>query len=429
MFLAINLHFATSLNTTVGKKDQSAYLHDAKQMARTNYAFTTDRNRMPLYLFLQSLIYREGMTRERYFYNGKMLNSAIAIAAVGSMYLVARAFLPVLASVNFALIVALTALAWKAAFVQAEVTYYLLFFCAFALCARLLVRPTWRGAALAGVVTGLAHLTKASVTPLVVLFVLVAGARALWLTFAQPQAAGAGGAPLGRDRAWKPWATGALVVVVFLATVFPYILTSKRVFGHWFYNVNTRFYFWCDSWAQAEAATKAHGDRVGWPTMPADQIPGPAKYLREHTPRQIAARFAHGFEEVWEALRDEGRVTFLILYLIGLGVFAFLNPAGVRAAFSPGGQGFLILFAVLYLLGYAVLSAFYAKIVEPDRFVIAHFAPLMLSLSVAIQHLSNAPRSDATASRPTAGLFHRVVLAVVAIVVIITAFTYREADL
>ena len=65
----------------------------------------------------------------------------------------------------------------------------------------------------------------------------------------------------------------ALLVVsaVFLAVLSPYLRTNKRVFGHYFYNVNTTFYMWYDDWPQASVGTIKHGDGVGWPAMPADE--------------------------------------------------------------------------------------------------------------------------------------------------------------
>ena len=47
-------------------------------------------------------------------------------------------------------------------------------------------------------------------------------------------------------------AVTALVGVVFLATVSPYLHTSKERFGRWFYNVNTSIYMWADSWDEVK---------------------------------------------------------------------------------------------------------------------------------------------------------------------------------
>ena len=90
----------------------------------------------------------------------------------------------------------------------------------------------------------------------------------------------------------------AALVLCFLAVLWPYLSTSKRVFGQYFYNVNSTFYMWYDEWGDAIKGTRAHGDRVGWPRLPADRIPGPAKYWREHSLQEIGARLAGGFRQM-----------------------------------------------------------------------------------------------------------------------------------
>ena len=35
----------------------------------------------------------------------------------------------------------------------------------------------------------------------------------------------------------------------------PYLSTSKRVFGQYFYNVNSTFYMWYDDWPHASVGT------------------------------------------------------------------------------------------------------------------------------------------------------------------------------
>ena len=78
--------------------------------------------------------------------------------------------------------------------------------------------------------------------------------------------------------------------MAFLVVLSPYLLNSKRVFGHFFYNVNSTFYVWYDDWPAASQGTYRHGDGVGWPKMPAGEIPSMGKYLRGHSAGQIAAR-------------------------------------------------------------------------------------------------------------------------------------------
>jgi hypothetical protein len=53
-----------SLSATLG--DQSAYLGYARHLYESNYTVVEDRNRMPVYPFLLSFIYRPGMTETEF---------------------------------------------------------------------------------------------------------------------------------------------------------------------------------------------------------------------------------------------------------------------------------------------------------------------------------------------------------------------------
>src|SRR5204862_4619745 len=85
---------------------------------------------------------------------------------------------------------------------------------------------------------------------------------------------------------------GQLVLVLgaFGLIVFPYERTSKRLYGHYFFNVNSAYYMWCDSWPEALAFTEAW--RAG--KVAPDQAPSPSKYWREHSLAQIIERLARG---------------------------------------------------------------------------------------------------------------------------------------
>ena len=90
-------------------------------------------------------------------------------------------------------------------------------------------------------------------------------------------------------------------ILVFLLLLSPYLIESKAKYGAYFYNVNTTFYIWYDSWDEAKAGTLAAGDHLGWPDLPDEEIPSLQKYLDEHSAVEILHRFrdgvAHHLEE------------------------------------------------------------------------------------------------------------------------------------
>lgn len=281
----------TLVNTDMTATDQSAYMEYARDMAESNYRVVGGRNRMPVYPFVQSLFYRPGMSDDAFFAVGKYVNLVLSLLLLVGLAVIFARYLPWLETLTLLLITAFTLFIFKAGFFQTELLFYFINFCLFLLMLRLLQRNSWQLAILTGVVAGIAHLTKASILPGVALFLGFAGLKWGWAALQNRRSVGIAGLPKVLPSHLLPV---ALVGVCFLITVYPYISTSKRVFGHYFYNVNSTFYMWYDSWEEAKQGTRAHGDRVGWPDMPPEAIPSLSKYLREHTNEQIVNRFVDG---------------------------------------------------------------------------------------------------------------------------------------
>lgn len=73
-----------------------------------------------------------------------------------------------------------------------------------------------------------------------------------------------------------------------------YINYNKQIF----YNVNSTFYVWYDTWEEVENGTKLYGDRVGWPKMPEEEIPSFSKYVESHSLKDIINRFTKGYTNI-----------------------------------------------------------------------------------------------------------------------------------
>ena len=173
-----------------------------------------------------------------------------------------------------------------------------------------------------------------------------------------------------------------VVVAMFLAVLSPYLVNSKQAFGAYFYNVNTTFYAWYDNWAQASVGTRVHGDGVGWPDMPADQIPSAAKYWRSHTFAQIASRVGGGFTDMAvRSYRSYGYLKYVAWYLAMLAI-VILADTSVFIALVRRNRA-LAAFLGLYAISHLVLIAFYEPIsgTGTTRFLIAHLTPFFYAAS------------------------------------------------
>lgn len=372
------------VNTDPSRTDQSAYMQVAEQLKTSNYTALTDRNQMPVYLFLLSLLYEPGLSDDTFFARGKLLNVGLSLLILPILFLIFRRYLPLFTAVNLILIHTFTLYMFKAPFVQTELLFYLLSFVTYLLMCHLLWQPesrnVWRTAVFTGIILGVAHLTKASVLPGLMLFVGTAILRALWGWVRKR--------PWQRPspQFWQQLAIPALVVLFFLLTIWPYIQNSKERFGHYFYNVNSTFYIWYNHWDEAEAGTKAYGDRVGWPTLPAEEIPSAAKYLAEHTPGQIFSRFFDGLLVIFiTTTNGYGYITYFALLFGTVLTLVLVNRQRTWAILKQ--FPFVSLFVASFFGSYLLLYAWYWPISSGNRFVLALFSPAMFTLAFILHHL------------------------------------------
>jgi hypothetical protein len=273
---------------------------------------------------------------------------------------------------------AFTVFIYRAPWVQAELLYYTLSFLTFLMLLELILRPRLWLAVLAGLTAAAAHLTKAALLPGLALVLAVMLVLAVWRL-------------IGRREA-RALVCTALVAVAFLAAVYPYISTSKKLFGRWFYNVNTTFYMWYDTHEQVMTGTRVHGDRQGWPDLPPQEIP--SMFL------------------LWAAFA---------LFALVLSEFGAIAAAsrGPRPARSWKGENVAaVVFGGGWIAGYLILVA-WVSATNPGitRLSLQVFLPLMFAL------IWLASRGDAVAQRlgiagrriSLSGIFCLVALAVLCV--------------
>ena len=378
----------TQVNTNMDSIDQSAYMTYTRSLAESKYTYIGGRNRMPVYPFLQSLFYNPDLTDEAFFIQGKTINLVLSLGLLVGLALIFHHFLPDLHALNQLLIVAFTVFIFKAGYFQVELLFYFLNFCLFLMMWRLLKRMSWKLAVLTGIVAGLAHLTKASILPGFVIFIGMAGVKWGWGVLRNWHSSGESIIAKFRISQLLPV---LLVGVLYILTVVNNINTSKRVFGHYFYNVNSTFYLWYDSWEEAKQGTRAYGDRVGWPEMPAEDIPSMSKYLHEHTFPQIIRRFVEGEQTVLdEVVHSYGYFKYILVYMCMVVIAILLLWQRARQIIMS--NRILCLFLVLYFVTYLLLYFWYAPIADGNRLILAQFIPLMFTLSYGLYKLLDASR-------------------------------------
>src|SRR5262245_4335253 len=378
----------------MNRTDQSAYMDYAKQLAQTDFQYEGDRNRMPLYPALMALFYQDGMSDAEFFALGKRVGIAIGLVVLLMTFTIFKQRARTIDALTALLVAMFTVFAYKSPYFQTEVLFYGITLLLFVLLLSLLRQPRIRTAGVTGLIGGLAHLTKASVLPAILLGAacLLLGAVVDWRralfnqNFRREQTLSA------RSALLAPLCCASVLLTIFLLVIFPYLRTSKARFGSYFYNVNSTFYIWYDSWTEAEQGTKAHGDRDGWPVMPEEDIPSFRKYLHEHSVGDIVRRFVGGVAVILSAvMRSYGYAWFVIFYLVALVSLTVQNggPRRFLALFWRTNPS-VVLFVAAYFMGYLALYAWYTRIVSGNRIVLAQFLPGMFlivrSLSFAQDH-------------------------------------------
>jgi hypothetical protein len=377
------------VNDNLELNDQGAYMNFTRRLFESGYTYLGGFNRMPAYPFYQALFYRPGMGDEELFLQGKYLNLLLSLVMLaGFAWFFFRHFRPLLA-LNLLLILAFLIFIFKAGFYQAELLFYFLNFFLFWCLWRLLQEPSWGLAGLAGLLAGTAHLTKASILPGLVLFLVFGLLQVGWNALGSRQSRSPDESPQagsGSQPALSHAAVILLVGVIFLLSVSPYLQYSKRIAGRYFYNVNSTFYLWYDSWQEARQGTRAAGDREGWPDMPADQLPSLSKYLREHTKRRILNRFVFGFQAVMDQVIHSYGYFRYILIIGGL----FLAAAIFRWRRAWNwiiSNPVLLLFLLAYFGIYFLLYFWYAPISAGNRLILGQLIPFVVMLSLGWQSL------------------------------------------
>jgi len=386
-YLTAASEHARVVNLSKARGDQSGFLADAEQVyanwhGRTPPGLIGKRNSMPVYAAYLSLFYDPQMSDDEYFLVARAWNIRLSLVLLAILGCVFAWLLPAILAMNLTLIVAFSVFVFKAGYSQPELLFYSLVFSTFLVFLRLLQTPPGRKqlvlAGIGGFLAGLTYLTKAAVMPLVAIFVAVFAGQAVVTHMSARRKSDAGLASLaGR------FAAPALVVVTCLAVLSPYLIHNKQTFGRYFYNVNTMFYVWYDSWPQASVGTILHGDGVGWPQMPESEIPSMQKYLRTHSVGTIAARLAGGFKDmVIRSFNTYWYFKYVTLY--GAIVVATVAVSGKAALATARARPAESLFILGYTSVYVLATAFYAPIsgTGTTRLLMAHVTPILFVMSL-----------------------------------------------
>ncbi|MFQ5617148.1 MAG: glycosyltransferase family 39 protein, partial [Anaerolineales bacterium] len=167
------LNHANTRNPDLQFSDQRAYLRIAQKARATNFKYTGDRNRMPLYPYIQALFYDPTHSDPEAFDRGKVVNIVLSLVLLILIFLIARRYLTLIPAATFTLTTAFVLFVFKAGYFQVEIFFYFMIFVTYLLMGTMITRPNIKTGVLTGAFVGLTHLTKASVLPGLGVFIAV----------------------------------------------------------------------------------------------------------------------------------------------------------------------------------------------------------------------------------------------------------------
>ncbi len=389
IFLAAYLriaHTQSIKNRDMRWSDQSAFMDDTTKVYETRFTYTGSRNRMPLYPFLQALFYSPDTSSEAFFQHGKRLNIVLSLFCVAALAYVFFTRFSRLYAAYAMLLIALVVFAIKSPFFQAELLFYTLFGLTFILSIDTINAPNKYKTVALGAMFALCQYTKASAMP--GLFIFAASYGLLVLTKL-------GKRELNAASAANILFSAVMPIFVFLLLLSPYLLESKKKYGTYFYNVNTTFYLWYDSWDEAFSGTYAAGDLVGWPDLPDDEIPSLSKYLEEHRAQDIVDRLINGVTQMVKSacviehpfMYAYGYCSQVALNLVVLAGSLFVLVKNGRASLSNE-TGQAVFYVCLFFFVYFAAYAWYMPIINfrGARTVLSLLIPLMWTIGLVVHH-------------------------------------------
>ena len=384
-FLVLYLDVAqkqSEVNNDLTRSDQGAYMNFAKKAykARLQYSDTDNRNQMPLYPWIQALFYSPQMDDEAFFQQGKRLNVALSLIGLLALGIAFFHKFSKLYAFYAILAIAFLVFAIKSPWFQTEILFYTLFGLAFMLSLDTLISPKWRKSLGVGVLFALAHFSKASALPGLFIFISSYGVLFLSRLFSRS---------LNRGQVKHILYHALTPLVVFMMLLFPYFQENKDTYGTYFYNVNTTFYMWYDSWDDAKEWSSIALRRRGWPDMPDEEIPSLSKYLREHTADEIIERFRNGAATLFRAGCHSKHHSFGYCSQVGLSLL--ILALGLPLLFKGTRQQksehnlHIVWYVLLFFLLYALSFAWYMPIIgRGHRTILSLAIPLLWTVGLVV---------------------------------------------
>jgi len=192
--------------------------------------------------------------------------------------------------------------------------------------------------------------------------------------------------------------TVPVTIAAFLVTVSPYLFANKAKFGHYFYNVNSDFYIWYDSWGESGRGTRGHGDRRGWPNLPDSKLPSASRYFAKYGVAHALRRVERGAVGLVRGATEQyGFLPIVVVAWVSAGVALGTNRNLRRWVVRRWPLAF---FCAGYFAGYFLSCTWFYAIHPGLRFLVALVPPAVILAAWLADRGKNLGRLPALAVFP-----------------------------
>jgi hypothetical protein len=374
------------LNADFDQIDQGAYLNASSWLIESNFTNLGDRNRMPIFPLLLILVHNDN--KSIFFINAKLFNIFLSLLFLIILFYINKKYLGSFAALNFVLIAAFGLYIFRAPQAQSEPLFYFLYFLSFLILNSFLIKPTLLKAFLGGITLGLAQLTKSFILSLFILFIVLFSFKIIIKSLILLK---------NKNFLWRRWFSQILFLILtifyYLLIISPYLIQTKLITGRYFFNLNSSYYMWYDSWADCQKDINFYQKLSYSNNIDHSLIPGPIKYLKTHSLPQIKNRLTFGLATLYRDISfppenlDYHNFSFFVPILgIILLILIFVYPAGF---FQIVSKYFLsLIFSLTVFIFYLLLIAWYVPIADGPRFILTLFLPLIFCLYWLIYKLT-----------------------------------------
>lgn len=372
-------YFVMNEISPINKYDENAYLmHVRSILAAENYWYLGDRNRMPLFNYYLSLFYDTDLIELENYYNLKTANLLLTCLLAFLFFIkLNKRFENKFIFINlsfFILVIPTFALVHQ---LLVESIFFIGFSLLLIYFEQFYKNPTTKNSIKLGLAGAIVYFLK--YTGLTIFF----GISLFTIIF---------GFLYYKKNYLKEFFT---VFFTFFILVSPYLFENYQNFNkHIFYNVNSEFYIWADSWEEIVEGVRANNDRIGWPTMEESELPSFSKYLSEHNLQDVFNRFIFGFKSIGNDYFSLNKLGSHVSIVTVSGIILIIYFAIQDKTLHLLKPNYLDIITILTVGFILVSSSFYSYISTGLRYTLPITIPLFLIVFLKLDKVSEIKSSN-----------------------------------